>query len=506
MMKKILALLLALLMLLSLAACGDSKSDDEEKDGKTSQSDEIENDEDEDDEKETKKNKKDKNKDKDKDKSEKKDDGKTATKLTAKKFATYDNEEAYYYFEDGGVYYEVDDKYGIMSLDGKKDTGAKFAYVDDEGMYFQVLKKVPGNTLEDLNSVTLMDGNGKDLIDETYASYEVLSERFVKVVEITKSVENKDEALLYYNEDGGISFGPSEGDALYGGNWYIYDLETGEKVPGASGTKPYSASAYGDILKITPDTGYSKYINADGEEIPEDNNAVFDNGTYSIIEDETGAVYDAYGEKIFSFSTDDYDDVRFVNGYYVGSKYDNGASTYFFLDENGKKIGREYDKTPYVYGNFVHAGDKVYNLDGEVIYEGADYIYVDEITLDYCMVHSEEEYVLIDREGNELGSVEKNSEEIDVNSSYLLAYTQKNEKDYYFCIEDGDFTIQGVAVYDFLVKKLEDDGTDKLYDVISGETLLEGYDYYSCSNINGEVYVFAENEDDTVDVFVISGK
>lgn len=50
------------------------------------------------------------------------------SKLTAEKIATLDMNEKLMSVADGGIYYRSGDKYGVMSFDGKYDTGAIYSY------------------------------------------------------------------------------------------------------------------------------------------------------------------------------------------------------------------------------------------------------------------------------------------------------------------------------------------------------------------------------------------
>lgn len=50
------------------------------------------------------------------------------SKLTAEKIATLDMNDKSMSVADGGIYYRSGDKYGVMSFDGKHDTGAIYSY------------------------------------------------------------------------------------------------------------------------------------------------------------------------------------------------------------------------------------------------------------------------------------------------------------------------------------------------------------------------------------------
>ncbi len=504
MLKKILAILVALATVLSLAACGNYEININKVEDET-QAEEAENNEEakEDGKKEDKEDEVDVTK-----KEQKKDDGKISKKLSAKKIGTIkDDDQISYTLCDGGFIYKKNGKYGIMSLDGKKDTGAKYIEAEAEGDYFKVVDKQPGETVEEQNYFTLIDANGKEVIPGKFATFNILNDRYIRVVAVNKLVDNKDDALVY-ETDNQYSLGAGDGDTLYGGNWYVYDVRTGKQVPGVTGTQGYSIYVYGDIIEYVTDTSKTKYVNAKGEELPEDAD-VFNNGCYII--DDKSSVFDSEGNEVF-----DYDPTSYVpynttgddNEYYIGSLYINGNSEYVLMDSKGQKINDlKFEKIPSVTGCFINCDGAVYTLEGKkVAVEDVYGIYSDEFTYDYYTMNNDTTYYLVDAEGNVIHSCDKNDDSFSV-TSYNCSFSKKIDgKSNYYCVADEDYSVVGYSVIDaWLITEDVGNGYENLVDLISGETLLEKYEDYESQLVEGVgTYVYADNGEGKIEVYLVT--
>jgi len=296
-MKKIIALLLALMMLATaLTACGDAKDKDSEKTDETTAAtagkDEgkTEDEEEEEDEKSEK-------------------PGVLPEKLTATKVGSFDVDYLWSVDECGIRYQDENDVFGTLTLDGKKNSGAKWTDCRTTGIDYEYYAVTTSTNTEydeiaDLNCYGLANAEGELLIPEKYASFDVLNERYVRVYEVTEQAEGKDDALVYMSNSD-WSFLPDEDDAYFKGNWYVYDIEAGGLVDGVSGTKPYYVFARGDVIEYYDDNYDTQYVDANGKEWKHTWFIEEDLGIYGINDEEKGeaTVYDKDGKKLFTYDS-----------------------------------------------------------------------------------------------------------------------------------------------------------------------------------------------------------
>ena len=507
-MKKITALLLVLMMLVSvLTACGDTKDKDSEKQDETTAA-TVEKDEGKDDGKAE---------DKDDEKKPEKA-GVLPEKLTATKIGSLDIDYIYSVNEWGILYRDENDMLGTMTLDGKTGSGAKWIdcqNVSSDGYgYYAVTTKASDqmDSIENLNCYGIANAKGELLIPEKYASFDLLSERYVRVYEVTEKADGKDDALVYMAVNNSWSIFPDEDDVYLRGNWYVYDLEAGALVDGVSGTKPYYVYARGDVIEYYDDNSDTHYVDANGKEWEYEWFIDEERGVYGVEDKDKGetTVYTQDGKKIFSFDSEKYDIYSYglYGEYYRVSENKDGKTINYLMDDSGKIVSAGFEKLDKVIGDFIVSGDiGLCDFEGNVIFSTEDYMM--SITEDrlygalYVFSADDKEYVM-----NTSGEVILSDE--DIITSYDGVITKDSAV---YCIKDNDFTLAGNEVGPFLVEKIQDNDssatTRKAVDVISGETIVEGYKDYEASDVvcleDGTFcyYVYAEKIDGGFDVYEI---
>ncbi len=402
---------------------------------------------------------------------------------------------------DGGLRYKDDEgKYGIMTLDGKKDTGAVYEYVGPEKNYFSVYTTIPGGEkdFDGLNDSALVDAEGNEVIPEHYAAYNVLGERFVRVIEVDKITDSKDDALFYLTDDM-ISLSADDDDTLYTGNWYIYDLTTGKKVDGAAGTQAYRAYEKGGTLEYTLDDETTVRLNAKLEKMPEDV-SVYDNGCYVVRSDEERVMYASDGKELFSFTGEDFSVFSSIGDNFVVSRYKDGVSKYFVVDRSGKTVSAEFNDYMSAAGDYLKVQDSLYDYEGNKLSNDAySSISFDDYRGLGTLLWNDAQFQLIAYDGTEIGSGKLGGDASVVNYQFVI----KNG-DAYYCWKDGDFTVKGRAISGALVISDGSDGKKELIDTVTGDVLISGYDDYKApDSADNGFYVYAENSYDSYDVYLL---
>ncbi len=105
-------------------------------------------------------------------------------------------------FTGSGYIYQISGKYGVVSLDGSKDTGAKYAAAKEvDGSYsnkgYIAVRELSGDN-KNVNTCGLVDKNGNEVLPCKYAGIEMLNDRYAKVITADKETKDKDAALIYY--------------------------------------------------------------------------------------------------------------------------------------------------------------------------------------------------------------------------------------------------------------------------------------------------------------------
>lgn len=433
--------------------------------------------------------------------------------LTAEKVGKIDDKMITSYASTSGLIYKADDgKYGIISLDGKNDTGAKYASCEEAGKFFEVsaATDVDRTNVAAVNNSGLVDSKGNEIVPMSYGYVEVLSERYVRVVEATGITEDRNECL-FYSGSSYSAFGPSSDDIMYKGKWYIYDVTTGKKVAYVTGSEGYDVEIYGDFIEYINDDFKRVRVNHKGEIIPEDA-SLFSNGYYSLVKNNVGGVYDSDNNMLYSYALDSFVPYASASEYLIGRKTIDGVSKYVLIDKTGKTVSAEFDaEISAIYGELVYVDKKICDFSGKVVIEGSyDYVDHDEQTGYLWNVYNisnddkmKKECTYITKDGTILWQSTANDEVS--GGSYFNISKKIGNDDFYYSLKDKDFTIKGSDTYiPWLVKTSGANSTYNLVDTISGETIISGYSGYNYVAIEGSgVYVYAKMAGGGYDIYTV---
>lgn len=409
---------------------------------------------------------------------------------------------------EGGITYKNEDgKYGIISLDGSKITDAKYVVCTPDKMYFGVSKKLASDTsdIAGLNSCGLINGNGKMLIPESYAAFDVLNERYVQAIQVTKQTTVEDNALVYYSEDD-FAVSPGTDDILFEGKWCVYDVIEGKKVAGAEGTDSSYCFAYGNILQYTNAEGNNVYTDAEGRDLS--GAKIFDDGSYAI-EDREGTVFDSNGDVRFTYDLTGYTPDTFYSScnYYTASKYADGESSYAVMDCEGNIISADFDNYFTPYGEFIIKDKAILTLDGETAVEGS----FSTITCDdafnkaWVARNDNDVYTFFDSNGTVLCK-STSDDPYSVSSSEFFVTKKTDDDKLAYCFAKSDYTLDAEYVSAPWLAKT--DAGNYYYDLINtidGSTLLESYKSYYPLIVDGTVLIYAEYATGTDIYQIISG-
>lgn len=407
----------------------------------------------------------------------------------------------------GFVYQSENRKYyGVLSVDGKSDTGAKYVKCKKLGNYFKV-STTEENTIDDVDSVNrfgIIDAKGEEIIPLKYATIEMLNDRYIEVCEVTEQTENKDEALVFCSFGMSVPLAPDGDDILFKGNWYIYDVVTGKKLEGVSGTKGYRILAEGNLVQYVTDDGETIVVNEKGEKIPK-GAKLLGNGYYAIEEELWGEVYNSNHKKIFDYNCENFRPYGTEGDYFLSRKYDNNITKYALMDTTGKVISAEFSDIPRVYGDIIHVEEQVYSFDGKNIVEGTfEKIYFDAFTESAWILKNEANYTLINKDGTVLYKGTED-EVISFHQSAFCLFKKIDGKSMYYSLSDKDFTLEAEGAYaPWIVKVSGNEHCYDLADAISGKTIISGYDAYNSVTVPGEaIYVYAEKADGGYDIYTV---
>ena len=397
-----------------------------------------------------------------------------------------------------GFTYTKDGKAGVISADGKKDTGAVYANAAARGSFFWVKEDVEENTSDasTINNSGLIDSEGNVIVPMQYALIKVKDDRFAQAYTAKALTDNKDEALIFAT-DRLLAVDAADKDLLYTGEWVVYDLQTKEIVPGVTGTKPTDISAYGDIISYSDDSGNRKYADAKGNAMPE-NGTYFFNGCYEIYEDDKNTVYDENQKQMFTYTDDEYDYFNMASDKYfeAGSVKDNER---YVLDRSGKKLSVGFEKSIDVYGDLVLSDGKVYDFNGTSLFDKTIiYLDVDAVFGCYYIAKADDgTFFFFKADGTVLYSGVKDTDGLQIDDIYFAVYKQVDGKNLYYSFADGDFTLQGTTVCTGMIEVENEDETCTLYSAFTGKKLLEGYeDFYLIDDTGFDTFkLLAEKED-----------
>lgn len=421
---------------------------------------------------------------------------------------------------DGGYYQDLNTrKYGIVSADGSHDTGAiyyKCTPVFNGKYYIVTTTEQPQNSTNgsDFNLEGLVDEFGNVIIPTEYFTLDVLNERFAKVTQATERTFNEDECLVYLHvgQDIVILGDIDEEDLMYKGNWYIIDIQTGMKVPGASGTSVFNAYAKGDYITIeTRENGnyIEKTINYAGQPLPEDA-TLFSNGCYALLNGNIGSVYATNGTKMFDYDPYGYVPYTSEGDYFLARKTVNNATKYVIMDESGSIVSAELADAPYIIKGEVYNDwdGNFFNLNGTRFVSGqfSTSFYVEEWFGNnvYILRDSEKDiYLMYDSNGNLLCS-EEGLDDAYFDTSNFTAFNKIGDQYYYYSHKDNGFTIIGKGYSLPFMVKSPSGASCNLVSSITGETLITGYDDYTyAGSFSDTLYVYAKKADGTYDVYTV---
>lgn len=478
-MKKLLAIILTAATLLSLCACGGEK---EEKPDETEPNiivDDVDN----------------------TDETEK--PSKEEAKKKAEKINSINRDSSLSVINNAFIYSDSESGLeGIISYDGKSDTGAIYYDIDDFGNYLTARAKEYGTPedLDSINSTYLVDCFGNKVISESYCMFDKLSDKYVLAAKVVGQTTDKDECDIRLTNK--LSITIIEGDILYKAEYHIYDATTGKRVECYTGYDD-NVEVYGEVIKYRDGQEWIT-MNTKGEMIPENVWRISDlEGNYIIEDDGKGTLYNAFGEKLFDYNTETgYEPYWFNGGFFIC--INNSTNKIALLDESGKIVSAEIPcsgrATAEIKGDFIVIDDegdldKIYDFKGNLISEIDGVFYYNKINPEYYIVtNSEDDMVIFDEEGKILLSVESDSS-IDV--SGCLAYKEINDEEYYFSVKDKDFTIKGRDLYDtYMVTVENEDGTVDIVDTVTGKTIVEGYEDYDVAIIGIDIYIIGQKDSD----------
>ena len=415
----------------------------------------------------------------------------------------------------GGLYYKDESgKYGVMSLEGRYDTGAIYADCFEVDSYFSVSKTKPKDStdIKALNSRGLINGKGETVVPFKYADFLVLNDRYIVVKTIDKATTDEEVTVVTYDKDFAPSTVISGKDYMYTGKWEVYDVENQKTLSGVGGKdKDASVNAKGNFVTYKTDNEW-KTLDTNGKLIDENTN-VFEDGSYLVKGETTCDVYSADGEKLFTCDLKDYVPEYAESKYFIARKQDeNYKTTYAVMDKTGKIISKEYESSISVYGEFVLTDNKLYNFKGEQVVKNDVGSATEDKVFGECVVaHNNKAYIIIKSDGTVVYQGEF-SDEISISSDNFLASKKTDDGYFYYSYKDKDYTIKG---YDFAPWLVKTNGSeDLLYNIVdatTGKTLFEGYNEYSSSHEyysavfdeNLSYYVYAKY-DGGADVFLIT--
>lgn len=411
-----------------------------------------------------------------------------------------------------GIYY-IDDnkKYGVLSLDGKLDTGAKYFYCENMGNYLQVTADIPNDwsDIDAINSVGIVDCDGKIVIPTEYAMFKILNDRYIQVVKATERTYSKDDYLFRYTS-GLISINTIEYDAiLFNGTWAVYDIVTGKEVKGIFGTKATNVSACGNYIKYIADSGEECIVNAMGTSLPKDA-VLFSNGSYVIESETTGILYDTNDNVLFEYSLDNYKPISGNDEYYICAKYYQKEHNYKYVirDKSGEIVSAEFNEPIHIYNDYILLENRFCDFKGETVFDmnlsaSAD-ILVDEVFERGYIFKNDEEKVIVDDNCNVLYRKTQQENTTIHHTNFSISKEIEHNKFSYYSYKNKDFIYnEGYSCGPWLVAKNDSEGLYSVVDTLTSKVLIHGYKYYYHVIVNNSVYIYAQIPDGGFDVYLI---
>ena len=395
-----------------------------------------------------------------------------------------------------GLYYKEGDKYGVMSFDGAKDSGAIYTYCQSKGDYFIVAKggSVNVQDVTSANVMGLVDADCRVIIPLQYASVEIIGQRYARVAELTGVTENADEKLTQINND--------DKTVMCTGNWYLYDIQTGEKVAGATGTKPYVSFDCGGYVKYVLDDKTVITVTPSGKVLPNDGIIHIKNGYYAIESEHK--VYDSEGNFKFSYDPNGYipEDSTNITDYILAKKKYPDRNAYVLLDAEGQVITAEFAQRPSVYGELIFVGGQLVTFAGEPVVKGQfKGMYWEPVYGQCWTLYDGTTYKAVDKNGEML--YETTAADSKMDTTQMLCYVQNESKRTYYSMVDNDYTIEGLGLSPFIVKRPSGESFYELVNVLTGEVILSGALDYKVATKGSLVYVYAKTGENSAEVYTL---
>lgn len=413
-------------------------------------------------------------------------------------------------FTDGGVIYTDEEGLsGFGPFDGRYDTGASFAYVEECGTLFAAIRSpLAGTEPADLNVFNLYNAKG-DLLASGYAKYEYMNKFFIKAYTATEKTFSTNEKARLFKKENRVSFSSSsDAEGAYLATFEVLNAETGTVIPNIDFSALNSANAAGRTLGCTDKEGNYAEIFPDGSEAPKTVNA-FEDGFFCKEETDGAAAYDPDGNEIFQYNPNDYSLYSKNGDYFVAKKYVNGEVSYFLVDLDGNKVSAEFTNKPSVYGTLLKVDDVLCDFNGNEICSLKDSsVSFDTMTKGCWIIHKDDDYRFIYENGATMLSVTK-KDKVDVYTSTFCAVKRNDDGYFNFSVKDNDYTIKGNSLCSFVTSVTDGDGRYDAVDNISGETLFEGYSsltYSSPQKTDNGTYVLAKRVEGNFDVYLIQNE
>ena len=403
-------------------------------------------------------------------------------------------------YTGSGYIYQIAGKYGVVSLDGSKDTGAKYAAAKEaSGSYgsnkgFIAVRELSSDN-KNINTTGLVDRNGNEVIPCKYAGIEMLNDRYAKVITADKETKDKDAALIYFT-DKMFSLSPDEGDTMYTGKWEVYDVTTKQLVKNVSGTHPYTVSAKGQFIIFKDDSANSVTVDATGLATNE-GKKIYDDGSYMLEKNGKGEVYDTDDQLLFAYDENAYEVSRYEEPYYVARTTDaNYNHTYFLLDKQGNTVSKEFsDDLSDVTPNFVLSDKRIYKLDGtQLSTDEFSLLKVDKRYGDVYTASKSGHNIIFDKNGVIILDCNTNIDK-DINAFDFYAYKSSGSGMQYFNYSTKTYSIEGSERGDWFISQM----SGKVYNLIqtrTGEKIIDSsYGSYSIvdDQIDRKQYIIAVN-------------
>ena len=405
----------------------------------------------------------------------------------------------------GAFVYSKDGKKGVRSFNGTDGTDAVYTEIsEDKPGYYTVTRVETDKTVDDVASFNvfgLIDASGRQIIPEEYAKIDVEA-GFAQAIKVTGTTEDQNEAILYV-KDSAFQLGPDEDDTLLTGEWVVYDLSTGNLLPGVEGNYGSEFSAVGDKLCYDGPDGNDVYIDANGNKLPE-GARVFPDGSYEVENDSGATLYAADGQVGFSFTDEQYETLNYGDEDGIYDVYKDGS--HYVVDVNGKVLSSALGQMDAVFRDMALLSDgTIVDLTGKQLVEGSFDIMDGSDGYFLADNMSDGSFVVLSADGKEIFRGVKGQDGIDYYRSDVRVYQEKDGKELCLNFATGAFDIE--VEYGMigrgLVEVEEADGSSSLMSYMTGEKLLANYETIECNKdkTTGTVIIVAEKTEDVWEIY-----